>query len=80
MYFVKGFVNGSIVRIAITKQNTFTLCPAYQKEHIVDLSEIFKKKNSGLYGSTYCPECTKRRNEDENKSNQRKSEKAVYSR
>ena len=64
MLYAKYIVNGVCRSVALTKENVFAICPICQREHTVDLSEVFKGQNKGLY-KTYvlCPECIRNENE-----------------
>lgn len=67
MFYAKTMINGEISKVAITHTNVFAICPGCRKEIAVDLSEIFKGENKGLYATAVlCPECKKSKGEMKN--------------
>lgn len=62
MYYVKSNITDELeVRVELTDENIFTVCPRCSKEVLVDFSEIFRDKTPDLYGtSVYCESCSRK--------------------
>ena len=51
-------------KLYIESDNVYTVCPICEKEHRVDISEIFSDGQSDLYGTAIlCPICSAKRME-----------------
>lgn len=59
MFYIKNAINGeTIIKIEITDENVFTVCPECGKEFTVDLQSIFDNiKEGSIEKAVYCPEC-----------------------
>lgn len=68
MFYVKSKINDeSEIRVEITDENVFTICPKCGQEHAVDLSEIFSDGHSDLFStSVYCRKCSDEHSKKEN--------------
>lgn len=51
-------------KLYIESDNVYTVCPICEKEHRVDISEVFSDGQSDLYGTAIlCPICSGKRME-----------------
>lgn len=59
MIYVKAKTDEAEIKVVITDENVYTLCPICGKEHMVDIIGLCEDGNFDLYGtSVYCPECS----------------------
>ncbi|BDF57486.1 hypothetical protein CE91St36_03030 [Christensenellaceae bacterium] len=63
MFYVKQKISEDAeIRIDITDENVFAICPECGKEISVDLADIFSDGEGDLFGtSVFCEACTKKR-------------------
>jgi len=66
MFFVKEKINDAVdVTVELHDDNVFCICPGCGCEVEINLAELFSDGESDLYGTAvYCPECSRRRLED----------------
>lgn len=60
MFYVKTKSNeGTTIKIELTTQNMFTICPDCGEEFSVDLQSLFDSKNNSIENAVYCSACLK---------------------
>ena len=67
MFYVKAQLGeGAEIRVKVTSDNVFNICPRCGCETAVDLHDILADGGGDLYGtSVYCPTCAAERQEQE---------------
>ena len=59
MFYVKSQIGENAeIRIQLDYCNVFTVCPLCNKEHTVDITEIFDGEEVDLDSVVYCVECS----------------------
>lgn len=62
MFFVKSKINENAeLRITLDYNNVFTICPMCNKEHAVDITEIFMEEEADFDCVVYCADCSRER-------------------
>ena len=65
MLYVKAKTDEAEIKVVITDENVYTVCPDCGKEHMVDIIDLCENGDFDLYGtSVYCPECGKKRRKE----------------
>jgi hypothetical protein len=61
-FYAKIILNGKCVRIPISNDSVFTICPRCKKEIIADIDDLITMENFDFYSTVvYCMECTEKR-------------------
>ncbi len=62
MFYAKAKIGDNAeVRIQLDYQNVFTVCPSCNKEHAVDITEIFMEEEADFDCVVYCADCSRER-------------------
>lgn len=61
MFYAKIWVDGKNMSVALTHKNVYGLCSVCHEETSVNLAEVFKRNDQGLYKTpVLCPECQRK--------------------